>query len=101
LQDFAKVLKEAFPGDATVGRMGGDEFAAILPDTDRKTAEGYIDRMLQMMQEYNDHAAGVVRLSTAYGCACGSEADTPHGVYSKADERMYECKRRMKLAKQL
>jgi diguanylate cyclase (GGDEF)-like protein len=101
LQDFAKVLVQAFPDSATVGRMGGDEFAAILPNTDRKTAEGYIDRMLYLMQEYNEKATGEVRLSTAYGCACGNEADTPHGVYSKADERMYECKRRMKLAKQL
>jgi diguanylate cyclase (GGDEF)-like protein len=101
LQDFAKVLKETFPKNATVGRMGGDEFAAILPETDRKTAEGYMERMLQMMKEYNEKATGEVRLSTAYGCACGCEADTPHGVYSKADERMYECKRRMKLAEQL
>lgn len=96
LQQFADVLKNVFPETASVGRMGGDEFIVILPDTDRKLVKGYIASMVKEMEDRSRKEKEII-LSSAYGCAFSDEGEDVQSVYALADERMYECKRAMKM----
>ena len=98
LQQFAQVLKTVFPASATVGRMGGDEFIAIVPNADSAEIDRYVENMQQEMQ-LRSQKEDSITLSAAYGCAFSSERKDAHAVYSLADERMYECKRAMKMGR--
>jgi diguanylate cyclase (GGDEF)-like protein len=72
------------PGDA-IGRVGGDEFAVVLPDTGDTDAEAVIDRLRGS-------------LGTPFGVSFGHSCFPAHGVspdelMRHADETMYTAKR--------
>ena len=96
LKRFADVMRESFPPQTTLGRMGGDEFIAILPDANQSKVDAYLARLQKNMDKQNQGGSPVT-LSAAYGAAFRGERDNSHAVYSLADERMYECKRAMKM----
>ena len=96
LRAFSKCLEKAFPENATVGRMGGDEFIAIVPTEDRGLIDGYVAELNRLIAEYNEKNVEKFVLSAAWGVSMGSEKDHPHEIYSNADTKMYECKRLMK-----
>ncbi len=93
---FAKILGKAFPNSATVGRMGGDEFIAILPETEELKVMKYVDDMCHQVEQFNDTSGEPFVLGGAWGIASGLAKDNPHEVYSIADSKMYERKRQMK-----
>src|SRR6478752_4080727 len=74
----------------TVARIGGDEFAAILPDTDAEGAFLFAERLREaiLKQEMDD-----ALLSMSLGIA-ESEADglTPDILCRSADQALYEAK---------
>jgi diguanylate cyclase len=67
-----------------LGRIGGDEFAVILEDTDRATAA----RIAQRLEEHLP--AGEV--SVASGVATWNRLEDAEGLLSRADAAMYEQK---------
>lgn len=96
LQAFARIIGKTFPNDATVGRMGGDEFVAIMPNTTERDVENCVTEMNRMIAEFNASGTEKFVLSAAWGIAMGLATDNAHAVYSRADAKMYECKRSMK-----
>lgn len=97
---FADIMKETFKGSALVGRVGGDEFIAIISKADYVELNQYIEEMnrrinLAMRQEHS------YDLSMAYGfCEKREYRDLDvMGIYRKADARMYDMKIRMKYEK--
>jgi len=82
-------------------RIGGDELAFILPDTDAHGAEALVARLFVKLAI----AAGRPMLppgmdiELSYGIAETSEgAETPEALVASADAAMYECKQITKLA---
>ncbi len=96
LMALANILNQSFPKEATIGRMGGDEFIVILPDVSESDTNQYIAVMKQLIAKYNNKKETPFALSVAYGVASFTEGKTPHEVYKKADARMYEEKKQMK-----
>lgn len=97
----ARVLEQAFSSNGIVGRMGGDEFIAIIESNDRAEIEQLIEKFNEGVEEENKKNPDL-GLSISYGYAVNDElqGETPEKVYQLADKRMYECKKRKKLALQ-
>ena len=93
----AIVLEQTFSAEGVVGRMGGDEFIAILPSADT----GYIDELLVKFQENIEKINTQkhdLNLSISFGYATSKEVDgdSSEKVYHIADERMYAYKQKVK-----
>jgi len=75
-----------------LARVGGDEFAVILPRTDMNTAESVAARIRDNAERHNRKHKGL-HLGISLGIATAQTTDTPFkDVYKQADDMMYRDK---------
>lgn len=93
----AFVIKKAFGDNGVVGRMGGDEFIAIIDNGEKSCMERLLRDLTQFIEDVNKDNPDL-NLSISYGYAMSSEIEdnSPEMVYQIADKRMYENKRMYK-----
>ena len=94
LRCVAETLRDSLRATDLAGRMGGDEFAAILIESDQEAAGVFVQRLLDRL----DEQAGERRLPRGFTVSPGvahypSEAATPDELFRVADRRLYEIKR--------
>ncbi len=94
IKSAAKVISDTFSPYGVVGRMGGDEFVAIVPITDRTKLKTLSNKFDQNIANANI-ADSNLNLSISYGCASNDELNENNieKVYNLADNRMYENKK--------
>jgi diguanylate cyclase (GGDEF)-like protein len=97
LQDLSKAFQlEAVRPHDTVARVGGEEFAIILPDTHAKGAEHVAHRIIQRvtgLNILNEHTSlGVVSVSVGLACATPKAGDNIDVWRQEADEALYFAK---------
>ncbi|WP_269531780.1 diguanylate cyclase [Chitinimonas sp. BJYL2] len=103
LVQIARVLDLNRRGSDIVGRLGGEEFALLLPETDTHQAAEVADRMRQRIeQETMVWEEKPLKVTMSFGCAelpselsdgSLSEAASIEAVLQAADEALYEAKR--------
>ncbi|MGQ9673613.1 MAG: PAS domain S-box protein [Candidatus Aminicenantales bacterium] len=87
----AEVLRITFRPDDIVARIGGDEFAIILPGVDSGVALTAVNRLKSRLEEHNQsYRDRPLRLSV--GTATASKSMPLNRVLREADERMYQDK---------
>jgi diguanylate cyclase (GGDEF)-like protein len=87
----AQVMKGAFRTEDLVARIGGDEFAVILPETATHAAQEVIDRIRKSLAVIlGDDGRPVLSLSL--GCATALDGEGLIEAWQRADELMYEDK---------
>ena len=91
LRRVAQILGMALRADDIAARIGGDEFAVLLPGTDISTAQEIVARLRNALEE-NNRQHPESSLSLSIGVAEGFKGDSLTSVEKKADERMYEEK---------
>jgi diguanylate cyclase (GGDEF)-like protein/PAS domain S-box-containing protein len=92
LKAAADVIAQAFRGSDAVARIGGDEFAVILPDTTQAVLEKACSRLRRIIAQYNE-ANPALFLSISVGAAVSSEENSDLGtVFHQADAAMYSDK---------
>jgi diguanylate cyclase (GGDEF)-like protein len=96
LRRTATVLVTAFRAEDVVSRIGGDEFAVLLPGTDRSAAENAMARVREILAVHNGKYQGTT-LSFSLGVATGNEGCTLAEIMREADNRMYEEKQMKKV----
>src|SRR5207248_11448926 len=84
-------LRRAIRRGDVAARIGGDEFALILPDTDST----FVPSLLQRLRQGIRKPAQDVPVEFSIGIAsCPGEADTPDELSRLADQRLYSAKGR-------
>lgn len=78
-------------------RIGGDEFALLLPGTTAPGAEEVTGRLSDWLERRG--RSSILRVEASFGVAArGPAQDTPEGLLRAADEAMYRVKHGRKLA---
>ena len=97
----ARVIDKTFSEYGVVGRMGGDEFIAIIEKCDIGFIDLLIENFHANIQNMNKEKPDL-GLSISYGYATNDElaGERPEKIYHIADERMYEYKQKVKKAMQ-
>ncbi len=99
LRNFSETLQASFPKNSVLGRIGGDEFVAFIPEATEKDVTGYINELERQMRILNSSSESGIKMSTAYGVAFSTEDPDFAMVTRIADQRMYENKRKYKQQK--
>lgn len=93
LKSVAEILKEPFRASDLVARVGGDEFAVILPRTGEAAAQKICDRIQQAIERYNMKGADIpISLSVGKSTGIISKELNCHELFRRADNDMYRQK---------
>ncbi len=93
LKHAAEVFKNAFRREDVAARIGGDEFAALLPNTDEAALVEAMERLhQQLVQSNQEHYRLPLPLSLSIGAATAHNGEELMNAWRKADQRMYRDK---------
>jgi len=90
LKQAALLLRDAFRGEDVVARIGGDEFAVLLPDTDEEAVGEVLARIRESQALWNDSHETPIKLSL--GIATAKNTCEVLEALKTADHRMYQDK---------
>jgi diguanylate cyclase (GGDEF)-like protein/PAS domain S-box-containing protein len=89
----ANALRNSLRQSDILARIGGDEFGAILPNTDQASGEAIYNRILENIKAFNlSHAELPLSLSVGLATAEKAEEANLHELLKTADECMYREK---------
>jgi len=86
----ANLLKEVFNEDSVISRVGGDQFAVILKNTNREVAEL---KAREVVKAVNNHEINGTKLSISYGIATKTKAEEDiDKLFRVSENAMYSNK---------
>ena len=94
LQIFVEAIEEEIRSTDAIGRIGGEEFALLLPDTPSKAAAHLAERVRQRITKY-PYIAGkmLIEVTASLGVAILEDEDTNFKtMLQRADEALYSAK---------
>jgi len=95
LRSVARASVETIRGSDISCRIGGDEFAILLPQGDLSSAEALAERIAGKFESYARPLAPKILVGVDYGIAIFPEdGEEATKLYQTADRRLYESKHR-------
>jgi diguanylate cyclase (GGDEF)-like protein len=91
LRRAGEILSKVVESPARAARIGGDEFAVLLPATDEKGGMAVVDSIRGMVELNNQFYSGAA-LSFAIGMATSRDGERLEDAVKRADALMYEAK---------
>ena len=94
LRNVADIMRQILRSTDIFGRIGGEEFAVAMPETDASTAVEVAERLrIRFMESIVQTKAGPVRYTASMGIATLSDAKTVLSQMIKwADVALYQAK---------
>lgn len=94
LQRFANILMTIFRKKDFIARIGGEEFAVLLPDTTMNEAYEFAERVRKTAEnDAFEHSDGIVRLTISAGvCQAATDVTSFSDMTQKADISLYIAK---------
>ena len=95
LAHLAHLLKSSLRNVDIVGRIGGEEFAVVLVETNAETGQPVIERLLQRIRETSVLLADgtPLRFTASIGSSEILRGDTIDTAIQRADEALYTAKK--------
>lgn len=95
LVNVAAVLKKHFRGTDIIGRIGGDEFVALLPGmSDEQFLTGSLRSLTGKLSALSAGESDPCALHCSIGCVlCHGGASDFYTAYRQADAALYQVKR--------
>lgn len=96
VREAANCLKAYADKEMIVARIGGDEFAILLPNASVLQVEQYIKSVREKMErDYRDYPFSKIQISIGYEYSDSSYGVMEH-LFNEADAKMYKNKREKK-----
>jgi diguanylate cyclase (GGDEF)-like protein len=93
----AKRLRKSLRSCDIIGRPGGDEFVALVPDVSGKVADNLAKRLTAALEEPYMIGSETLKCAASIGLALYPEnASTLTGLLREADQAMYRAKARVR-----
>lgn len=93
LRSVARACVENVRGSDVPCRIGGDEFAILLPEAERPSAEGLAQRIVRKFEEYAKALAPKADLGLDYGVASSPiDGEEAAKLFDAADRSLYANK---------
>jgi len=94
LRIVGRTLREGIRKVDFVGRYGGEEFLMLLPGTDQDGALKLAEKLREAVKHCGFNSRGIpVPITISCGISCIREEDTPHSLFERADQALYQAKR--------
>ncbi|MET0810856.1 MAG: GGDEF domain-containing protein, partial [Thermoleophilaceae bacterium] len=92
LQMLSAALRSQLRRSDEAYRIGGDEFAVVLPGANRLDAERVVHRLRAAVARHVPETGDPIEAS--FGVSVYEQGDDPEGLLARADEGLYQAKRR-------
>lgn len=93
LKMFTATVQGLLRASDRLGRLGGEEFALLLPETDREGAMLLAERLRQALSEIEVSSEGrSFSFTTSIGVAARRDDEGPEDTLKRADAALYEAK---------
>lgn len=93
LKKIAETIQQCIRNTDLLFRYGGEEFVAILNNSDCITALEVAERILESVNDLNvDYMGQSLSVSVSIGLACLKQGDTSKTIFDRADKALYSAK---------
>lgn len=89
LAHLARRLEDTLRGDDLAARIGGEEFALLMPHTPIAAARSAMQRLLGVVRT---HSCEGIRVTASSGLTDFRPGDTPQAMLERADRALYAAK---------
>jgi len=96
LRDVAAALNSVFRKNDLVGRFGGDEFLALLPDATAEQAQAKAAKICQSLKREYSNGSCTIPLTVSVGISSAKHSFTAAQMIAAADKAVYLAKKKGK-----
>lgn len=94
LAELGRLLRARVRGHDTAARLGGEEFAVLLPETDLAGARALAEELRAAVEQQPvEYLGAVIQTTVSIGCVQFEPADVdPAALVRRCDEKLYAAK---------